>query len=64
MILNGGIYMKAINIIWDIDKEYGGTLKLLPTEIIIPDSMTDEDEISDYITNTTGFCHRGFELVE
>jgi hypothetical protein len=26
--------------------------------------MTDEDEISDYISDVTGFCHKGFELVE
>ena len=25
--------------------------------------ITDEDEISDYISNVTGFCHRGFEVI-
>jgi Zn finger protein HypA/HybF involved in hydrogenase expression len=24
--------------------------------------MTDEDEISDYLSNVTGYCHCGFEL--
>ena len=54
--------MKAINIIWDVDfEEY---LENLPTEIDIPNGMTDEEEISDYITDETGFCHKGFELVD
>ena len=53
--------MKAINIIWDSD--YEEDLKTLPTEIDIPNGMTD-DEISDYITDKTGFCHKGFNLVD
>lgn len=53
--------MKAINIIWDVDCEKD--LESLPTEIDIPIGMTREDEISDYITNETGFCHKGFELI-
>ena len=52
--------MKATNIIWDID----GVEIELPTEIDIPDGMTDEDEISDYLSDETGFCHYGFDLVE
>ena len=60
-ILSGGFIMKAINIDWDIDDE---TDIALPNEIEIPNGMTDEDDISDYITNETGFCHYGFELVE
>lgn len=54
--------MRAINIIWDVD--YEEDLENLPTEIDIPNGMTDEEEISDYITDETGFCHCGFELVE
>lgn len=55
--------MKAINILWDIDD---GDDVQLPTEIEIPDSMSgaDEDEISDYLSDVTGFCHKGFELAE
>ena len=53
--------MKAINIIWDVDDEE--ELEFLSTEIEIPDGMED-DEISDYITDCTGFCHYGFELVD
>lgn len=52
------IIMKAFNIIWDID----GEEIELPTEIEIPDGMTDEDEISDYLSDETGFCHFGFKL--
>lgn len=54
--------MKAINIKWDFDTEED--LEGLPTEIEIPDGMTDEEEISDYISDETGFCHYGFELKE
>lgn len=55
--------MKAVNIKWDTDGDMG-LLEELPTEIEIPKDMADEDEISDYISNETGFCHLGFELVE
>lgn len=59
----------AKNILWDIDeddyspKENEELLQTLPTEIEIPKGMTDEDEISDYLSDETGFCHNGFELV-
>ena len=49
---------KAINIIWDTDGEDVD----LPTEIELPPGMTDEDEISDYISDVTGFCHIGFDV--
>ena len=52
--------MKAVNIQWDIDDEKD--LENLPEEIEIPDGMTDEEEISDYITDCTGFCHNGFSV--
>lgn len=54
--------MKAINIKWDTD----GDMELfneLPIEIEIPEGITDEDEISDYLSEQTGFCHSGFELI-
>lgn len=53
--------MKAINILWCIDDEDINNVSL-PYEITIPDGMTDEDEISDYISDITGFCHEGFVL--
>lgn len=33
-------------------------------EVKIPEDITDEEEISDYISNETGFCHYGFEFRE
>ena len=53
--------MKATNIDWDIDYN---TDIFLPNEIEIPNGMTDEDDISDYISKRTGFLHYGFELVD
>ena len=53
--------MRTINIKWDIDYDDNGNL---PTEIDIPEGMTDEDDISDYLSDVTGYCHQGFELVE
>lgn len=54
--------MKAINIIWDVD--YEEDLESLPHEIEIPNNMEDEEDISDYLSDVTGFCHKGFELVD
>lgn len=53
---------KATHIQWDVDDLED--LELLPTEIDIPDDMTDMEEISDYITDQTGFCHNGFIVEE
>ena len=57
--------MKAVNIQWDVDNPED--IKLLPSEIDIPEELSDEnnmnvyaEEISDYISNFTGFCHLGF----
>ena len=55
--------MKAVNIQWDTDRDQE-LLKELPTEIDIPDGMDVVDEISDYISDVTGFCHYGFEVEE
>lgn len=53
--------MKAINIKWDVDFQLD--LEDLPTEIEIPKEVeNDEDAISDYISDLTGFCHEGFSL--
>ena len=54
--------MKAINILWDTDGEKVN----LPNKIEIPDwvDKEDDDEISDYLSDITGFCHFGFELVD
>ena len=55
-------YLKAVNIEWDVD--LAEDLDSLPKEVQIPDGMTDTEEISDYLANLTGFCHRGFGLKE
>ena len=51
--------MKITNIEWDVDE--AESLNFLPTEIDVPDGL-DEDEISDYITDFSGFCHKGFVI--
>lgn len=59
---------KAVNIQWDIDDEDCGDDNDLdlPKEIYIPGDIDieDDDEISDYLSELTGFCHFGYELVE
>lgn len=50
--------MKAINIKWDDDEN------TLPKEVEIPDYVEDEDDISDWLTDTYGYCHDGFEIIE
>ena len=47
--------MRAINIQWDTDND--DSVKL-PNEMELPFGMTDEDEISDYLSDTTGLCHK------
>lgn len=57
-------YMKAVNIKWDTDGDME-LLNELPTEMEIPEGMDDdEDEISDYLSDQTGFCHDGYELID
>lgn len=52
----------AINIKWDVDEDVKGVK--LPTAIEIPENITDDDEISDYLSDITGFCHAGFDILE
>lgn len=54
--------MKAVNIEWNVDDE--DDLATLPEEIIIPSELENEDDemISDYLSDATGFCHKGFSL--
>lgn len=60
--------IRAINIEWGMDENED----YLPTNIIVPDEYipigdydADEftEEISDWLSDEYGFCHRGFELV-
>ena len=52
--------MKAINIKWDIDDDND---VVLPSEIEIPNNIT-EDDISDYLSDVTGYCHFGYDLIK
>ena len=54
---------KAVNIQWDIDPEDDDGVEL-PNESTIPNDIEDEEAISDYISDVTEFCHKGFELEE
>ena len=58
-VVRGGGFMRAVNIEWDVD--FGDDVSL-PNEIDIPEYIIDEDEISDYLSDLTGYCHKGFEL--
>lgn len=59
--------MKATNIEWDVpdndmtDEEMQDTLEILPKEIDIPAGI-DEDAVSDYLSELTGFCVFGYVL--
>ena len=54
--------MKAVEIKWDVDCEE--ELEQLPVEMDIPDGMNDSEEVSDYLSDETGFCHYGYRLIE
>ena len=61
--------LKAVEIKWNVtdnvmDDEVYEILESLPAEIIIPEGMTDPDEISDWLSDETGYCHKGFRLVD
>ena len=53
--------MIAKNIKWDTDGN-SELLDILPKEVVIPNSITDEDEISDWLSDEYGFCHLGFDI--
>lgn len=67
--------MKIINIKWDTDGDKE-LLKILPTEIDITEEFDFEeyeidgefekeqllDDISDWLSDTYGYCHFGFEI--
>lgn len=52
--------MRAINIKWDTDGDKNA-FDALPQSIGIPKGMSYED-IEDYISDQTGFCHFGFDV--
>ena len=57
--------MKVVNIKWVTD----GSDIVLPSEMEIPeefidDNGVDEDLVSDWISDETGWLHDGFEIAE
>ena len=61
--MKGENNMKATNIEWDTDGDME-LLEELPKEMELPDGMTNEDEISDWLSDQTGFCHDSFCVVD
>lgn len=56
--------MKAVNIKWDTDEDIV-LFNELPSFIKIPKEFeNDEERISDWLTEQTGFCHKGFDLIK
>lgn len=64
--------LKAINIKWDTDGDME-VFNALPTEMIIPNELEELykkdreyalEEISEWLSDETGFCHGGFEVVK
>lgn len=62
--------MRATGIKWDTDGDED-LARTLPPEIEIPDNIAmqakpenDEDVISDYLSQVTGYCHYGYNLSE
>lgn len=62
--------LKAINIKWDTEGDKK-VFNELPTEMIILDELEEMykkdreyvlEEISDWLSDETGFCHDGFEI--
>lgn len=47
----------ATNIEWDTDEENVD----LPSEIFIPEHVKEED-IENYLSGVTGYCHKGFDM--
>lgn len=56
--------MKATNIQWDADCDELPTEIEIPKDFISENGEVDEDAVSDYISDETGFCHYGFEIEE
>lgn len=56
--------MLATEIKWDTDGDTEA-LASLPTEVEIPQDIADQDDddaISDWLSDTFGYCHFGFGI--
>lgn len=56
------IIMKIKNIVWETDGNMEA-LKSLPTSVDVPEGTTDVEQVSDWLSDTYGFLHNGFEIV-
>lgn len=56
----------AYDINWDVENEDMSEEEMasLPSEIEIPEGIICEQEISDYVSDFSGFCHNGFKIRE
>lgn len=54
--------IRAFNIRYDIDDDSGIAVNDLPGELTfwVDDHEDIEDEVSELISDHTGFCHKGF----
>jgi hypothetical protein len=50
--------MKVVKIEWETD----GYKISLPTEVEIPDYITDKEDIADYLSDEYGFLVNGFYI--
>lgn len=63
--------LRAININWDTDGDME-MLENLPKEVNVSNELTDAynngdataEDISNWLSDTIGFCHNGFHIVE
>ena len=55
------LYVRDID--WDVDGD-GALAEELPQSVPIPDDVAQlgDDAISDYLSDTVGFCHFGYRL--
>ena len=53
---------RVTNIKWDVDEDADGVS--LPTETVVsvPLNEDPEDYITDWLSNWTGFCHKGYDF--
>lgn len=56
---DGAPYVYDID--WDTDDDREAA-ETLPLVVFLPAGMDDEDDISDYLSDLTGFCHTGFRV--
>lgn len=55
--------LKVVNIEWDTNSL--GEAEALPSELVVPEEMTDDIEaVSDWLSDLTGFFHKGFVLCD